>query len=566
MARDRLAEGVRLIRLHVDEEEGRRLAAPLEVELAREPPLEERDGGEERHADAERHRHPDRLAPGAGQRMEPLAPREGARAREPPREPPGGPRGEDEEAERPRGRPEEDGADPERARLPERERGQSAGHGGAGRPGPARPHAPGVDRVPEQDRRRHGTRGEKRPEREQERRQAPGQESGRHRPGRGARLEVEGDERLEQRPERELGGGAEGRAREAPERAEGERLDDVHRGQRPRARPEAAEDGDRPHLSREERAHGGRHADAADEQARDAHQPKVGGELVEEAPEPGLSLVEGGDAHGGVRHRLDQGGPRRAGLEPGGETHERPVPHAAAEPDEPRRVEARGVQEHARPEREEGRRAIGLLPDHAGHGEDRVADGERVAGRETEPPEDGFLDHDASAGEELVERLRGHGVEPPVEGIAAVDRLQLDEERAAPGGAPCHRHQLLHPGHGRAAPREVPDRRLRRGIERAPRAQLDVTPEQGARLAAERAVERRGHAQDRHERAYPERDAREEAGEVPPRAARLPPGEARDQTPGESGGPGRGSQRRRPHAAARSPTTRPSRSSTIRSA
>ena len=219
------------------------------------------------------------------------------------------------------------------------------------------------------------------------------------------------------------------------------------------------------------------------------------------------------------------------------------------------------------PEREERRRAVRLLPDDAGHGEGRVADGERVAGREAEPPEDGLLDHDAAAGEQLVERPRGHGLEPPVERIAAVDRLQLDEERAAPGGVPRHRHQLPHPGHGGAAAREVPDRRLRRGVERAGRAELDVPAEEGARLAPERAVERRGHAQDGHEGADPERDAREEAGEVPPRAARLPPGEAGDEAPGQRGAaPARPADGRRPHAAARSPTTRPSRSSTTRSA
>ena len=68
----------------------------------------------------------------------------------------------------------------------------------------------------------------------------------------------------------------------------------------------------------------------------DAHQAQVGRELVEEAAEPGLRLVERGDAHGRVGHRLRQRGARRARLEPGGQAHEGSVADAAAEPDEAR--------------------------------------------------------------------------------------------------------------------------------------------------------------------------------------------------------------------------------------
>ena len=196
------AEGVGLIGLHVDEEEGRGLAPPLEVELAREPPLEERDGGEERDTDAERHGHADRLAPRPGQGVEAVTPRERARPREPSGKPPRGPRGEGEKQQRARRRAQEDAADPQRARLPERERGQAGGHDAGGRPRPAGPHAARVDRVAQQDRRRNRAGREERPEREEERRQAPGQEPGRHRHGRDSRLELEGDERLRSGPSR----------------------------------------------------------------------------------------------------------------------------------------------------------------------------------------------------------------------------------------------------------------------------------------------------------------------------------------------------------------------------
>ena len=80
---------------------------------------------------------------------------------------------------------------------------------------------------------------------------------------------------------------------------------------------------------------------------------------------------------------------------------------AAARPEEARRVEARGVQQHPRAEGEERGRAVGLLPDDAGHRQRRVADRERVVDREAEPGEERLLDHDAAAGEQRVERARG---------------------------------------------------------------------------------------------------------------------------------------------------------------
>ena len=211
------------------------------------------------------------------------------------------------------------------------------------------------------------------------------------------------------------------------------------------------------------------------------------------------------------------------------------MPDTAAEPDEARRVEARGVQEHPRAQGEERRGAVRLLLDDAGHGERPVADDERVAHGEPEPGEDARLDHRAASRQELVERAAGRRLDAAVEGIAGVDGLELDEEGSPASGPARHRHQLAHPGDLGAAAHEITDRRLRGGVERPGRAQLDVTPEERARLAPERAVEAGGHAQDGHESRDTEGDAREEAGEVAPRASRLPPGQGQDEARGQGG-------------------------------
>jgi len=75
-----------LVRLHVDEEERRGVTLLLVGELTAEARLEQRDGDEEHHADAEGHDHPDRVASGAVEAGEALAPGQPRHARQPPRE------------------------------------------------------------------------------------------------------------------------------------------------------------------------------------------------------------------------------------------------------------------------------------------------------------------------------------------------------------------------------------------------------------------------------------------------------------------------------------------------
>ena len=223
------------------------------------------------------------------------------------------------------------------------------------------------------------------------------------------------------------------------------------------------------------------------------------------------------------------------------------------------------AQEHARPEREERRRAIRLLSEDAGHGEARVADGERVAEREPEP----------RRGRPPRPRRRRRRAARRAAARAGSRAARRADSRSRPPSArrgacsPCAGFRAIATSSRTrvtAAPRRA---RSRTGASAAAssgraRAKLDVAAEQGPRLAAERAVERGGHAQDGDEGSDAERDARQEPDEVSPGAAGLTPGETGDETPGQRGRRRRVGRARSPHAAARSPTTRPSRSSTIR--
>ena len=209
----------------------------------------------------------------------------------------------------------------------------------------------------------------------------------------------------------------------------------------------------------------------------------------------------------------------------------------------------------------------GSFPRTRGHGEARVANGERVAEREPEPAEDGLLDHGATGGEQLVERPPGPGLEPPVERIAALDRLQLDEERAALRWVPGHRRPALAPGSPRrpGAPG--------RGPAPPPRRRAGAPSEPRGRHRAGPAPRGRASGRARRPRSGPRRGLRRRARCTSrnPAKCRQAPRVSRQARPatrrqGSAGAPGASADGRSPHAAARSPTTRPSRSSTIRSA
>ena len=109
-----------------------------------------------------------------------------------------------------------------------------------------------------------------------------------------------------------------------------------------------------------------------------------------------------------------------------------------------------------------------------------------------------------------------------------------------------HRGQLAHARERRAAGDQARQSGLRLRIERARRTKLHVAPDQALALAGQRPVEVAGEAGDGHQCRHAQRDADDEDDEVTPARARFAPGEAKDE---------------RDHAA---PTTRPSRSATIR--
>ena len=442
--------------------------------------------------------------------------------------------------------------------LPERERGEPAGDGEPRRPGPARRRA-GVDRAA-QDRRRDRARIEQRPEREEQGRRGT-------RPG-PATIAADAVASSSKGTNGWSSGassgwatvpeGAPARLPRAPRASACAQVDAVS------VRALGAQhlqDRDRRDLPREERAHGGRHADAADEQARQPDQPEVRRELVEEAPQPGLSLVVGRR-----RARRDRPSPRqprarRARLELGGSRTS--VRWRTRLPSRTRPVASRlgGVQEHARPQGEERRGAVGLLLDDAGHGEasrrrSRARRRRRGRAGRGAPPRPRRRRSASSSSSGAPGRSRA--------GRRADSRRRPPSARrggAAARGPARHRHQLAHAA--TAAPRRTRslDRRLRGGVERAGRAQLDVAA-RGARAPRARASGRGRRPRSGRRRA-PRRRARCTRGSRRSGARRRasPPGQGQDEAPRARRAPSGGGR-----LARRVPTTRPSRSSTIRSA
>src|SRR5206468_6049236 len=127
-----------------------------------------------------------------------------------------------------------------------------------------------------------------------------------------------------------LGRHAQGGARQTPEKAEGQYLDQIGDEEDARARPEALEDRDRHELAPEEGGHRGRDPDAADQQARQPDEAEVGGELREEAAQARLSLVERRDADRRIADRAGEIGAGDAGRHAGGEARERSVTDTTA--------------------------------------------------------------------------------------------------------------------------------------------------------------------------------------------------------------------------------------------
>jgi len=122
------------------------------------------------------------------------------------------------------------------------------------------------------------------------------------------------------------------------------------------------------------------------------------------------------------------------------------VRHAASRLNQPGRPQALPGNQHARAKAERAGRSIRFFLQDAGDSELRVADLERVPHLQIEPDQQGLLSQRMGAGEQRRQSILGVSPQLPVERIARLHSLELDELR--PGGHRGHRHQFadLHPG------------------------------------------------------------------------------------------------------------------------
>ena len=383
LAGHELREGRRLVGLHVDEEEGGRALGAPRHELLAQAGLEERDGDDQHHGEAERDEHGGRVAARAveigralppGERAPPAAP--GQRDDEP--------RAEAKRQERAGQPAEEEPADLPRARLPEGEPGEAGRDGDQAEPRPP-PAQDRLDVAPQDQRGRHPPDLEQRPEGEEQgdahaHREAP--EDGERRDAAVERDRQEPDEEgRQERLQRAAEDGAEQAAAESQERG----LEQVDGEHLPGGRAEALEDGDRAELLPDEGAHAHGDADAAHHERHEPGEAQVHGELIPEAAETGLRLRIGGDADGGVGHRRGELRLEGLGVPSLRQHDQRAMTHAAARPHEAGPVEVLGRDQHARPEREDADGAVGLLRDDPAQRELRLADPHAVADPQAEP-------------------------------------------------------------------------------------------------------------------------------------------------------------------------------------
>ena len=205
--------------------------------------------------------------------------------------------------------------------------------------------------------------------------------------------------------------------------------------------------------------------------------------------------------------------------------------------------------EDARPKGEDACRAVRLSGDAAGDGELRLADPHAVARAQAQARQQRLVDQGAPGAHQRRERAIGVGREPAVEGVAHRHRLELDE-RARLSRA-RHGRQLQHLHALDPLAREGGERALRLAGQGPRRADLHIGAHERAGRAAHRALERIGEAPHGDQRAHAECHAGQRIAPVPPGPARLARGH-----PDHAMAPFTGS----------SPTMRPSRSSTSRSA
>jgi len=109
--------------------------------------------------------------------------------------------------------------------------------------------------------------------------------------------------------------------------------------------------------------------------------------------------------------------------------------------------------------------------EHAGHGEARGTDDQRIAHGEAQTLQDPGLDHGAAGAavvrEQRVERRLRHGLDSPVERILALDRSQFHQERRPARRIAHHAGHLADGGRDGTGALELDKRRAFGGIERS---------------------------------------------------------------------------------------------------
>src|SRR5215470_3369191 len=282
--------------------------------------------------------------------------------------------------------PDEDPSHLEGARFPDGERTEPDHDGQNGQPGASTAQSR-LHVVAEDQRGRHAPDVEEGPESKQQGQTGAHGKARAHGAHGQARVERHGHERREQGRERPLHGGADGRAEQAAPESQQHRLEEIGGEDRAPADAQALEHGDGVELAAHEGAHARGDTDPADHEGDETGQPEIDGELAPEPAHAGLCVGVGGDAHAGIGETRGERVLEGLGRLPGGEAKEQAVAHAAARPDEVRGIEVARVDQHARAEREDAHRAIGLLAKDAAHGEIALADPEPVADAEAEPRE-----------------------------------------------------------------------------------------------------------------------------------------------------------------------------------
>ncbi len=509
-----------LVGLDVEEKRGRGVRRQVGGELPREVALDEGDVEDDERSEAEGQDRADRSRSRSDERREAVPEGEGellpAHVGHEPEQPARG-EGEDEGGDREAGG--EEGGDPRQTRL---DPGGRSDAGEEERPAEELQRSRGRDRlgVPAQD----ACRGdpadrEEGGDSEEQRNAQPEAEAAQERLGlprvEPSRREEVGVRSPDAGDEADACHGAE----EAPEKAEARRLHRVEKDGLLRGDAEAAEDREGVEAARDPRANRLRDADTADEERREGDEAEEPGRPADRFAQLGLAVQPALHAEAGRPFEacLQRGGrPSRGGdVGPLGEVQEDAAGDPAAEPGEARPREPLPRDEDPRSDPEGTGEAVGLGDDRSGDPEAGAAERDLLADRHAEPAQEVGVGDDRVGGEERAERPVRVEAQLADERVVGLDRLQLDE-KAARGEALGHGRrprleddgdEVFRSGSGSG---DRLDRARDGRRERLERLDGEVGPEEGARLAPDRLLERARETRDRHDGGDPRPEARGE--------------------------------------------------------